>query len=226
MVSSLAHASPSRIARLRSAYEGMPVTQPWRFRGQIAGVGSTSGVRIVVGRWADSHLGPFGDAMVETGLGHRVLIAPHEGVAEFICATYEFDEVRLEPITVSGPSGQWRVESESLALRIGVGGRMRLGRLLRLVPPLVAASPVWATAIDPVVRIVMPGVRTRGTASAGHREFYGATDLHAITDVTGRFDGVDLGSLAPVDPPCNFGFSSTPRRPGVTDVVTTVTVRD
>ena len=30
------------------------------------------------------------------------------------------------------------------------------------------------------------------------------------------------GALAPVDPPCRFGFSSTPRRPGVTSVVTTV----
>jgi hypothetical protein len=30
------------------------------------------------------------------------------------------------------------------------------------------------------------------------------------------------GRLAPVDPPCRFGFSSTPRRPSVTSVVTTV----
>ena len=204
----------------------MPVTQRWRFRGQIAGVGSTSGVRIVVGRWADTHLGPFGDAMVETPAGHRVLVAPTAAVADFICATYEFDEVRLEPIVVAGPPGQWRVESESLEVRIGVGRRMPLGRLLHVLPEPIAASPVWATAIDPVVRVVLPGVRTRGTALAGRREFYGATDLHAVTEVSGRFDGTDLGHLAPVDPPCGFGFSSTPRRPGVTDVVTTVVVRD
>jgi len=35
-------------------------------------------------------------------------------------------------------------------------------------------------------------------------------------------DGVDLGELALVDPPCRFGFSSTPRSPSVTSVVTTV----
>lgn len=202
------------------------MTQRWRFRGQIAGVGSTSGVRVVVGRWADTHLGPFGDAMVETGHGHRVLIAPHEGVAEFICATYEFDEVRLEPITVGGAPEQWRVESESLTLRIAVGRRMSLGWLLRLIPTRVAGSPAWASALDPVVRVVMPGVRTRGTASAGRREFYGATDLHAVTEISGHLDGAALGVLAPVDPPCRFGFSSTPRRPAVTDVVTTVTLRD
>ncbi|OFE15323.1 hypothetical protein BA895_06195 [Humibacillus sp. DSM 29435] len=204
----------------------MPVTQRWCFRGQIAGVGSTSGVRVVVGRWADSHLGSFADAMVETAHGHRVLIAPTEGVAEFICATYEFDEVRIEPIVVGGPPGEWQVASTSLDLHIGVGGRMPLGRLLRLVPTRVAASPAGATAIDPVARVVMRGVRTRGTALTGRQEFYGATDLHAVTGLVGRFDDLDLGSLAPVDPPCGFGFSSTPRRPGVTDVLTTVIERD
>jgi hypothetical protein len=40
--------------------------------------------------------------------------------------------------------------------------------------------------------------------------------------VTGSFDGQDLGRLAPVDPAPAFGFSSTPRRPSVTTVVTTV----
>jgi hypothetical protein len=66
------------------------------------------------------------------------------------------------------------------------------------------------------------GVRTRGTALAGRREYYGATDLHAVTALEGVFDGESLGTLAPVDPPCRFGFSSTPARPSVTTVVTTV----
>jgi hypothetical protein len=43
-----------------------------------------------------------------------------------------------------------------------------------------------------------------------------------VTALRGRFDGADLGRLAAVDPPCSFGFSSTPRRPSVTEVVTTV----
>lgn len=202
------------------------MTQRLRFRGQIAGVGSSSGVRVVVGRWSDTHLGSFGDAMVETREGHRVLIAPSHGVAEFICATYEFDEVRVEPIAIKYQPGQWNVESVSLDLTFTVGSRMPLGRLLRLVPQRLAASPAWSTVVDPIVRVVMRGVRTRGTALAGRREFYGATDLHAVTDLVGRYDGLAMGALAPVDPPCRFGFSSTPRRPSVTDVVTTVVVRD
>jgi hypothetical protein len=86
----------------------------------------------------------------------------------------------------------------------------------------LAVSPTWATAVDPVARAVLRGVRTRGTALAGRQEYYGATDLHAVTALEGSFDGAPLGGLAPVDPPCRFGFSSTPTRPSVTTVVTTV----
>ena len=75
-----------------------------RFAGRIAGVGSTSGVRIVVGRWDDGPWGSFADVMVE--------------------------------------AVSWR--------------------------------------------------------------------------------GTGLGPLAPVDPPCRFGFSSTPRLPSVTSVMTTI----
>ena len=103
---------------------------------------------------------------------------------------------------------------------------MPLGRLLRAVPARVASSPRWATVVDPVARVVLRGVRTRGTALEGRQEFYGATDLHAGTSLAGRFAGVALGALAPVAPPCRFGFSSTPRRPSVTSVVTTVVTGD
>jgi hypothetical protein len=67
----------------------------------------------------------------------------------------------------------------------------------------------------------MPGVRTRGT-TAGGQEFYAATDRHRLTTVTASWDGVDLGAVAPVDPPVRFGFSSTPRRASIVAVTTTV----
>ena len=193
-----------------------------RFHGQIAGVGSASGVRVVVGSWQRTPLGSFGDAMVETAGGHRVLVAPSAEVAAFIEATYVFDEVRLEPIAVTSGRSRWHVESPSLSLDLTVGGRLPLGRVLRAVPVRVASSPAWATAVDPVARVALRGVRTRGTALAGRREYYGATDLHAVTALEGVFEGESLGTLAPVDPPCRFGFSSTPTRPSVTTVVTTV----
>ncbi|MFM6848657.1 MAG: hypothetical protein ACKOVB_06090 [Terrabacter sp.] len=193
-----------------------------RFHGRIAGLGSTSGVRVVIGSWDRTPLGPFGDAMVERADGHRLLLAPTAEVAEFIEATYAFDEVRLEPFEVTRTAGHWQVRSPSLTLDLSVGGRMPLGRLLRVVPARVAASPAWATVVDPVARVALRGVRTRGTALEGRQEFYGATDLHRVVGMAGTLEGASLGSLAPVDPPCRFGFSSTPRTPAVTTVVTTV----
>ncbi len=194
-----------------------------RFRGEIVGVGSRSGVRIVVGRWKSSPLGAFADVMVETAQGHRVLLAPNARVAEFVEATYRFDSVRIEGVHVEEHAdGGWLVRSPSLVLDVAFGRRTPLGRLLRLVPPRVAESPVWCTVTDSVARVALRGVRTRGTAGGGRREWYGATDHHAVTSLSGFFDGVDLGDLRPVVPSPRFGFSSTPASPSITQVVTTV----
>lgn len=193
-----------------------------RFAGRIAGVGSTSGVRIVVGRWDASPWGAFADVMVEDATGHRVLLAPSERVRDFVAATYSFDEEVIEPVAVVDKSDGWQVTTPSLSLRVVVGGRTPLGALLGLLPTRVATSPAWCDAIDPVARVVLRGVRTRGTAGNDRREWYGATSVVAVSAITGTWRGTDLGTLAPVDPPCRFGFSSTPTRPSVTSVVTTV----
>ena len=193
-----------------------------RFHGRIVAVGSTSGVRLVVGHWHRTPLGGFSDVMVETAAGHRLLLGPTVEVTELIGSTYTFDEVRIEPVSVTGSATGWTVTTPSLTLTVGIGRRTPLGRLLRVIPTRLATEPAWASAADPISRVVMRGVRTRGSAGGGRREWYGATDVHEIVSLNGEFDGMDLGGLAPVDPPCRFGFSSTPRRPSVTDVVTTV----
>lgn len=193
-----------------------------RYEGRIAGVGTTSGIRLVVGNWARTPLGAFADVMVERPDGHRVLLAPSEAVRDVIEATYVFDEVRVEPVSVAESGATWQVSSPSLWLRIGFGRRAGLGWLLRLVPTRLATSTRWATLVDPLAGRVMDGVRTRGAAREGRREWYGATDLRLVTSASGSFEGGLLGTLAPVDPPCRFGFSSTPRTPSVTSVVTTI----
>lgn len=201
-----------------------------RFTGQIAGVGSTSGVRVVVGRWDASPWGPFADVMLEQPDGHRVLLAPSTTVAEFVADTYVFDEVIVTEVAaeVSTPRGaasgtvHWSVAAGELELAFVVGRRAALGHLLRAIPTPLAASPLFAAAVDPVARTVLRGVSTRGQARSGRREWYGALDLHHVTSLTGSWQGRPLGALADVDPPCRFGFSSTPRAPGVTRVVTTV----
>lgn len=185
-------------------------------------MGSASGVRVVVGRWDDGPWGAFADLMVEDATGHRVLVAPDGRTRDFVSATYTFDEVVLAPVEVADTTDGWHVTSPPLELELVVGAPTALGRLLGVVPRRVAVSPAWCTLTDPVARAVLRGVRTRGTAGQERREWYGATSVRAVTSLRGTWRGEDLGALAPVDPPCRFGFSSTPRRPSVTAVVTTI----
>jgi hypothetical protein len=191
------------------------------FRGAIAGVGTTQGTRIVVGHWPEGPWGPFADAMVQRADGHRVLLAPSEEAAGFVAATYRFDEIRIEPFAVTATDEDWQIRGASLRLDLRVGGRTALGVALRLVPRRLAQAPAWCSLTDPFARVLLRGVRTRGE-TGDRREWYGATDHRRVLGVAGRLDGADLGDLAPVDPPTTFGFSSTPRRPSVTTVTTTV----
>src|SRR5690625_5561989 len=68
-------------------------SRTWRFRGRIAGWGTASGTRFVVGNWHTTPLGPFAGVMVQRPGGERLLLAPSAQVAEFVTATYEFDDV-------------------------------------------------------------------------------------------------------------------------------------
>jgi hypothetical protein len=193
-----------------------------RFEGFIAGLGTVAGLRAVVGHWPRSPLGAFTDVMVERPDGHRVLLAPSAAVAEFVAATYTFDDVRVGPVSARTDGVTWEVDADPLRLRFRTGGRPLLGRLLRAVPRPLALTPAWISAIDVVARRVLPGVRTRGSAGGGRQEFYAALDLHRITAATVAWDGVDQGALARVDPPVRFGFGSTPRAPSLTRVTTLV----
>ncbi len=195
-----------------------------RFAGAIAGVGSGTGVRIVVGRWDHSPLGTFADVMLAQPDGTRVLLAPDEEVADFVSTTYRFDRIEIGPVSAVVSDGSWIVSAPGLELTFRVGRRSFLGWLLRLVPFRVATAPAWASLTDPVARVVLRGVRTRGTAGNDRREYYGATDLHGVTGLRGTWQGADLGELAAVSPEPRFGFGSTPERPSVTSIVTTIDI--
>ena len=57
-----------------------------RFDGAIAGVGTASGTRLVLGMWPVSPFGPIVDVMIEEPAGHRVLVAPDADVAGWLDA--------------------------------------------------------------------------------------------------------------------------------------------
>jgi hypothetical protein len=194
----------------------------WHFDGEIAAFGTTTGHRVVVGRWLVSPFGPISDVMLEAADGTRLLIAPSDEVARFVASTYRFDSVEVEPVEVTRQPGRLTVVAGQLRADLAVGPRGWLGLLLRAVPHPVATAPAWAALVDPLVRAVLPGVRTRGSAGAGRREWYGAWDLHPLVSVTASWRGRDLGAMADVCPPVQFGFGSTPRRPSIGRLPTTV----
>ncbi|MET7685424.1 hypothetical protein [Streptomyces sp. NPDC005423] len=192
------------------------------FDGWIAGMGTSSGTRIVLGHWQRSPFGAFSDVMLERADGERLLLAPTREVADFISGTYVFDTVRVVPVAVSVTDNTWTITAGPLDLCFTTGRRRLLGLVLRAVPGALARRPAWSTVTDPLARLLLSGVRTRGSAAGGRREWYGAQDLLPVRSMSGAFASTDLGVLAPVEPPVRFGFGSTPPKPGVTRVTTTV----
>ncbi|MEV6807911.1 hypothetical protein [Streptomyces sp. NPDC051132] len=193
-----------------------------RFDGWIAGLGTTSGTRVVLGHWQRSPFGAFSDVMLERADGERLLLAPTRETADFIAATYVFDTVRVLPVRVGVADGTWNVSAGPLELCFTTGRRGPLGLLLRAVPGALARRPAWSALLDRPARLLLPGVRTRGSARTGRREWYGARDLRPVRLVSASFEGADLGVTAPVAPPVRFGFGSVPRKPALTRVTTTV----
>ncbi|MFI5683124.1 hypothetical protein [Streptomyces sp. NPDC051636] len=188
-------------------------------------MGTSSGTRIVLGHWQRSPFGPFSDVMIERADGERLLLAPTPRTADFVSGVYVFDSVRVVPVEVSVVDGTWTVTAGPLGLRFTTGRRGIPGLLLRAVPAALARRPAWGALMDPVARLLLAGVRTRGSAGGGHREWYGARDLRPIHQVSAVFEGRGLGAAAPVEPPVRFGFGSVPRAPAVTRVTTTVAPR-
>jgi len=196
-----------------------------RFRGRIAGFGTASGTRIVVGMWESSPFGRFADVMAEDAAGHRTLLAPTTEIAEFVSGTYRFDEIRVVPVGVRRISGGFAVAAGDdglLDLRMRVGAVSPLGRVLRALPVGLATSPAWLAAVDPLAKALVPGVRTAGTAGGGRQEFYGVTTVRRIAWAAAAFEGRDLGAFAALDPPVRFGFGSAPVEPSLVDLVTTI----
>lgn len=216
-----------------------------RFHGAIAGLGFTSGVRVVIGRWEESPFGAFSDVMVQRPgrRGERVLLAPSVEIAGYVAATYRFDTIRVQPVAVYDSASGWRLSTPELEVEFEIGARTWVGRALSGVPRGLLTAPAFSAAVDPVARLLLPGVRTAGraepttpaqsvasdsgsAAKSRRWEFYGAVDQRALVSAAGRWEGRELGRLGVISPPCTFGFSSTPRRPSLTRLVTTVVRRE
>ncbi|MGK5629928.1 hypothetical protein [Streptomyces sp. URMC 123] len=196
-----------------------------RFDGWIAGAGTASGTRMVLGHWARSPFGAFSDLMVEHADGTRALIAPTERTAAFIASTYTFDHVRVAPVAVRRAGRCWSVSAGPATWSFTVGRRGAPGWVLCSVPAAVATRPAWVRCADLPARLWL-GLHTHGRTPGGRREFYGARDLRFLGSARATWEGRDLGTTAPVEPPVRFGAVSVPRRPALVRVTTTVELPD
>jgi len=192
------------------------------FNGHIAGAGTGCGLRIVVGRWHDSPLGPFTDVMLQTADDERILLAPDEAIAEFVSTTYQFDRIELGAVSADLDTELLTVNANGFEARMSIGGAAPVDWLLRLVPRRLATSPRWLRAIDPVAARIVRGVRTYGTAGNDRVEYYGVRRSRRIIAIDGHHGGVPFGGLAPLRPPVAFGFSSAPASPQIVAVTTTI----
>ncbi len=177
---------------------------------------------MVIGRWLDSPFGAFTDVMHEAPDGVRTLYAPTAMIAEFVASTYVFDAVRVVPIRSERTPARLTVDGGPWRISLAFGRRTILGALLWPLPTRMTTAPWWCALVDPLARLLLRDVRTRGTARAGRVEWYGAVDQRRVDRLDATFDGTDLGALAPVHPPVRFGFSSVPRRPGIVALTTTI----
>jgi hypothetical protein len=193
-----------------------------RFVGDIAGIGTGNGHRIVVGTWPVSPFGPVADVMVEAPDGTRTLLAPREDLAAFVSATYTFDEVRVVEVRTAASGRERTIVAGPLRVTLRTGRRDLVGWALALLPRRLSAAPAWTLITDPVARVLLRGVRTRGSAGGARREWYGAHDRHRVVAATASWEGEDLGDLAPVRPAVRFGFGSVPARPSLVAITTTI----
>ena len=182
-------------------------------RGTISSAGFASGDRFVIGHWPESPVGPMGDVMWGTPDGRRVLLAPSNAVAEFVTSIYEFDEVRIGPLTTESDGRVTTAVGHGLDLRL-VGGRK-----VPIPFPRPLSVTRWVEA--PIARALM-GVETFGTSSQGATEWYQSRGWRWVEAGHAVLDGRDLGDLRPVEPPLSVGFSEPPSRPSVVAVHVTI----
>lgn len=172
-------------------------------RGSITSVGFASGHRFVIGDWQRSPIGPFTDVMWAQPDGHRVLLG-EASAAQYVNSVYPFDEVREQTITAGRDGRRYTVRTVGLELHIKFG----LARLS--LPP----RPRWLTAtVENWCARKLLGVRTYGSSPTGVVEWYRTRTARRVVAATAILNGTDLGVLAPLVRPLDFGFTDPPRQP-------------
>ena len=181
--------------------------------GRIASVGFASGDRFVVGDWRTTPVGSMNDVLWARPSGERVLLAPSERVADFVCSVYRFDRVDIVPFTVAGDRRSLFVTAGKVEIALRCGWAVRV--------PVV--RPRWFTRVveDPIARVLLD-VSTFGVSPTGVHEWYRATGFRRAHSAIAAIDGRDLGPFGPARPALRVGFGEAPRFASIVELRTTV----
>jgi hypothetical protein len=138
-----------------------------RFSGWIAGLGTASGHRLVVGHWPTSPFGMVTDVMVEDPGGHRTLYAPTPQLAAFLGAAYRFDDVQVVPCSARRSGPDWMVQAGPLQLSFTIGRRTSWAGCCGRSPPRWPEPPGgWACWTSPPAGCYPGSARAAGPATA------------------------------------------------------------
>jgi hypothetical protein len=191
-----------------------------RLEGHIAAAGFASGDRFVLGLWDDGPLGRMTDVMWAREDGSKVLLASTPEVAHFVGGVYSFDELRVVPTSLEKRRDAIQLNAGPLKIELIAGDPLRA---FALRPRFLRRSSHWVRFEDIVARPLLApflleggrGVRLYGRSPSGVREWYCIDSYRPLRAASASLEGRNLGPLAPLDPPAEFGFSEFPRRPAL-----------
>ena len=174
------------------------------FEGRITATGFSSGHRIVIGDWLESHLGGFANVMWAKPDGTRVLLSPSSEHAEYVSEIYNFEEVSIVDIEVQRLKREVKVKAGDLSVRISWG-----------IPlPLPFWRPLWFIAtVESFFGRIIFGTKTHGRTKNERREWYAVKSISRVLSADAYFGGEDLGEKTRFETTACFGFSEPPSVP-------------
>ncbi len=174
------------------------------FEGRITSTGFSSGNRIVIGDWRESHLGSFANVMWARPDGTRVLLSPSRQHAEFVTGLYSFEEVSIVEIEIKRWKRGVEVRAGDLSIRATWG-----------VPlPIPFWRPLWfISTVESFLGRMIFGTRTHGRTKNDRREWYSVRSISRVLMADANLRGEDMGEKASFDADACFGFSEPPWMP-------------